>query len=152
MKAYSLDLRERIVQAVDGGQSAREVAERFAVGVTTVRRFVQRAAAADLAPRVSPGRPRMIDPELTLRLTAQLEAHPDATLAEHCQRWAAEQGVRLSPATLSRAITRLGWTRKKRPSPPVNATRMRVSPGERISPNGPPTAWSSSMSPAPTRR
>jgi|SRR6185312_5927105 len=152
MKAYSLDLRERIVQAVADGQSAVEVAERFAVGVTTVRRFVERAAAADLAPRISPGRPRVIAADQATHLTAQLQAHPDATLAEHGQYWDADQGVRVSPATMSRAIARLGWTRKKRPLPPVNGTRTPEPHGERTSPNSPWTVLSSLMSPAPTRR
>jgi transposase len=41
---------------------------------------------------------------------------PDATLAAHCGRWEAEQGVRVSVATMSRAIRRLGITLEKRPA------------------------------------
>ena len=46
----------------------------------------------------------------------QLEAHPDATLEEHCARWAQARGARVSTAMLSRVIAgHFGWTRKKRP-------------------------------------
>ena len=48
---------------------------------------------------------------------------PDATLAEHCARWEREQGVRVSAATMSRALRRLGWPLKKSRSTPASATR-----------------------------
>jgi hypothetical protein len=48
-------------------------------------------------------------------LPGRLAAHRDATLAEHAEAFAAEEGVPVSTATVSRAITALGWTRKKRP-------------------------------------
>lgn len=47
-------------------------------------------------------------------LRAQVAAHPDATLAEHAERWLAATGVRVSPATLSRLFARLRITHKKR--------------------------------------
>lgn len=46
-------------------------------------------------------------------LAAQVAAHHDATLAQHCTRWEAEHGVHLSVATMSRTIRRLGITVKK---------------------------------------
>ena len=116
MKAYSIDLRERIVHAVVGQErSPQEVAERFAVGLTTVKRYVQLAAANALAPKPRPGRSRTrhIRLEHDAALWAQLDAHDDATLAEHCRLWQATQGVTVSEATMSRAIRHLGWTRKK---------------------------------------
>ncbi|MEO7020301.1 MAG: hypothetical protein ABI234_09150 [Ktedonobacteraceae bacterium] len=42
-----------------------------------------------------------------------MEAHRDATRDEHCHLWEETHGQRVSTATMSRAITRLGWTRKK---------------------------------------
>jgi len=48
-------------------------------------------------------------------LLAQVAAVPDATLADHAVRWEAEQGVRLSVATMGRALRRAGVTLKKRP-------------------------------------
>ena len=43
----------------------------------------------------------------------QLQAHDDARLEDPCRRWEQTQGVRVSTATMSRAIKRMGWTRKK---------------------------------------
>jgi transposase len=123
MKAYSMDLRERIVQAVAEGTAAAAVARRFRVGRATVDRYLRRHRAGALAPRTSPGRPPRIGPPAEPSLRAQLEAAPDATLAEHVERWEQAQGSRVSVTTMHRAIARLGWTRKKRPSRPASRTR-----------------------------
>jgi transposase len=108
-----LDLRERIVRAAEAGAPVAAVARTFGVGRATVERYLRRARAGALAPRTSPGRPARIGPAAWPALRAQLAATPDATLAEHAERWAADQGARVSVATMGRAIARLGWTRKK---------------------------------------
>ena len=123
MKAYSLDLRERIVQAVEGGMAQTVAARTFGVGVATVKRYLHRHAADDLAPRTSSGRRRVIAADAEAALRTQLAAAPDATLAEQVDQWAREQGVTVSVTTMHRSIGRLGWTRKKRPSTPASATR-----------------------------
>ncbi len=124
MRPYSLDLRERLVRAVDAGATQAAVAERFGVGRATVQRYVaQRRHRGSLAPRPLPGRAPRIGPAQVAALRAQLDAAPDATLAEHCDRWAAAQGVRVSVATMHRVIVRLRWTRKKRRSSPPSRTR-----------------------------
>jgi hypothetical protein len=51
---------------------------------------------------------------ISLRITWELQAYPDATLEMHCQIWEQEQGLRVSPTTMGRAIRRVGWTRKKK--------------------------------------
>jgi transposase len=56
-------------------------------------------------------------------LWRQLEEHPEATLEEHRELWEHERGVRVSVATMSRAIRRLGWTYKQRRWEPPSATR-----------------------------
>jgi transposase len=118
-----LDLRERIVRAAEAGAPVVVVARIFGVGRATVERYLRRARAGALAPRSSPGRPARIGPAAWPALRAQLAAAPDATLAEHCDRWAAEQGARVSVATMQRAIARLGWTRKKSRSGRASRTR-----------------------------
>jgi transposase len=122
MRAYSLDLRERVVRAVAAGTPQAVVARTFGVGRATVERYLRRHRAGALAPRRSPGRPARIGPAMEPALRAQLEDAPDATLAEHCERWARAQGVRVSVSAMHRAIARLGWTRKKRPSTPPSRT------------------------------
>jgi transposase len=114
MRAYSLDLRERILAALDAGQPVAVVAERFAVSGRTVRRYRQhRQHRGTLRARTSPGRPRLIGPAQEAALAAQVAAHPDATLAEHCRRWQAQTGQRLSTAAMCRSLQRLQLTVKK---------------------------------------
>jgi transposase len=118
-----LDLRERIVRAVEAGTPPAEVARTVGVGRATVERYVRRNRAGTLAPRTSPGRPRRIGPAATPALCAQLAATPDATLAEHVEQWARQQGMRVSVTTMHRAIVRVGWTRKKSLFRRANETR-----------------------------
>jgi transposase len=130
MRAYSLDLRQRVVRAVrERGLPPVEVARRFEVSVWTVKRYVQRAEGGRLAPSPIPGRPRAIGPEREAALAAQWRAAPDARLEDHCASWAAAQGQPVSRRTMSRALTRLGWSRKKRRSSPASATRRRGGSG-----------------------
>ena len=114
MKAYGIDLRERIVRAVSGGMSKAEAARVYAVGLSTVKRYVrQQGAAGHLRPKPPPGRARAIGADAEAALRAQAAAHPDATLAEHRRRWADEQGATVSRATMSRAFARAALPLKK---------------------------------------
>jgi transposase len=114
MKAYSPDLRTKIVAAVDAGHSKAGVARVFGVGLSTVKRYMtQHAETGSLDPKRHPGPAPKIRPDQHDRLRAQLDAHPAGFLDEHCAWWAEQTGVRVSTATMSRTITRLGYTRKK---------------------------------------
>jgi transposase len=116
MKAYPAELRTRIVAAVERGMAQTEVARVFAVSERTIRRYLaQQRHTHDLTPGQSPGRPPTIGPDQAARLSAQVAAHSDATLADHCALWAQEHGVAVSIATMSRAIRRLAITLKKSP-------------------------------------
>ena len=135
MRAYSTDLKERLVRAVADGQPMREAARRFAVAVTTVKRaVVQQRETGSLERKPIPGRPRAIRSEQETLLRGRLAAAPDATVLEHCAWWAEQQGQLVSEATMWRALRRLGWTHKKRRSPPASATRRRGRPGVQRSP------------------
>jgi len=115
MKAYSQDLRERIVRAVDGGLSRAETARRFSVSERTVRRYLHhRRHTGTLTPIADRHGPApAIPPEQEGVLLAQLRAHPDATLAAHGAIWEGEQGRVVSTSTMCRAQQRVGWTVKK---------------------------------------
>lgn len=116
MKAYPVELRDRIVRAAESGMARTEVARLFAVSTRTVRRYLaQQRRAGDLTPGQSPGRPPTIGPAQAAALQVQVAAYPDATLAEHCALWAREQEERVSVATMSRAIRGLAITIKKSP-------------------------------------
>jgi transposase len=138
MRAYSTDLKERLVRAVAEGQPMREAARRFGVAVTTVKRaVVQQRETGSLERKPIPGGPRRIGPEQEPALRARLEAAPDATVLEHCAWWAEQYGQQLSEATMWRAIRRLGWTHKKSRWQRASATRRRVPLGAKRSPNSP---------------
>ena len=114
MRAYSLDLRERIVAAVATDVSHPAVARRFGVAVATVGNYVRlQRTTGGLAPRLRPGGQPEIGPARYPQLEAQLRADADATLAAHCMTWAEREGQLVSVSTMSRTITRLGWTYKK---------------------------------------
>ena len=115
MQAYSLDLRQRILRAVDQGTPRTEIVKTFAVSRSTIKRYLKlRRETGDVKPKAIPGRPSKKGATLQAGLLPQLEAHPDATLVEHCQFWEATHGIQVSSATMSRAIKRLNWTRKKK--------------------------------------
>lgn len=114
MKAYSEDLRIRVLAALAGGMSRAQVARTFQVSGSSIDRWrAQRNALGHVRPKRPTGRPRRIAPSAETRLRAQLTASPDATLPEHIRTWAREQDTSLSRWTLSRAIARLRVSRKK---------------------------------------
>jgi transposase len=115
MKAYSEDLRERVVAAVERGARRSEVVETFAVSLPTIKRWLkQRRETGGLAPKPIPGPSAVKRDALLEALPARLAEQADATLEQHCSWWQGRTGVEVSTATMSRAITALGWTRKKR--------------------------------------
>jgi transposase len=114
MKQYPADFRDRLLQALDAGLGRAEATRTFGVAERTIRRWQQqRRETGTVAPKRRLGRPRHIGMATEPVLRAQVAAHPDATLAEHCARWGADHGVAVSAATMSRALTRLGLPLKK---------------------------------------
>lgn len=129
MNAYSKDLRLRVLDAVDRGLKRKEVSELFGVSPSTIKRWAKRRCCGeDLEPKRSTGRKRCIlsTTQEKWALWKQLEEHDEATLERHCELWESARGVRVSLATMSRAIRqKLGWTYKKRRWVPPNETIKR---------------------------
>jgi transposase len=125
MKAYSPDLRAKILAAVDAGMTKSQAARTFGVGLATIKRYaVLRREHGSLNPKPHPGRPPTIRSEQHKEaLRAQLVAYPDAFLDEQCALWEAQTEVRLSTSAMSRTIRRLGFTRKKGHWVPPSASR-----------------------------
>jgi transposase len=124
MKAYSQDLREKVLRAVDQGYGREEIVKLLGVSRATIKRYLkQRRETGTVAPKAIPGRPPKKLGLLQAELIAQLQAHDDVRLEDHCHLWEQTHGVQVSAATMSRAIKRVGWTRKKRRWQPVNAVR-----------------------------
>jgi transposase len=134
MNAYSKDLRLRVLDAVDRGVPRKEVASLFGVSLSTIKRYVKRQREGkDLQPKPSTGRRRRIlaSPEEKRALWEQLEQNDEATLERHCELWEERRGVRVSIATMSRAIRqKLGWTLKKRRWVPPSETKKTEVLGE----------------------
>jgi transposase len=150
MKAYSKDLREHILKAVDQGHPRAEIVRMFGVSLATIKRYLkQRRETGELSPKAIPGRPSKKYAALQAGLVAQLEANPDLTLQAHCQLWESTHGMWVDHTTMSRAIGRMGWTRKKKRWVPRSATRRSASPGEQKPVSFPQSASSLSMSAAP---
>jgi transposase len=109
MRAYSMDLRERVVAAVDAGRTQRQAAERFEVSLRTVERYLSRRrstgslAATEQRHGPEPKQRR----QLQAWLPGRLDAVADATLAEHVAAFAAAGGAPVSTASMSRAIASL---------------------------------------------
>jgi transposase len=134
MNAYSKDLRLRVLDAVDRGLPRKEISNLFGVSLSTIKRYVKRRRAGeDLEPKPSTGRRRRIlaTPEEKRLLWKQLEENDEATLERHCKLWEEQRGVRVSIATMSRAIReKLGWTLKKSVWVPPSETKKREVLGE----------------------
>jgi transposase len=130
MKAYSADLRGRVMGAVGRGERREDVAARFEVSVPTVERWVRlERETGGLARRPVPGPVAVKTAGLPDALPDRLATHADATLGEQCEWWRAVSGFEVSTATMSRALTRLAWTREKSRSAPASGTRPSGQPG-----------------------
>jgi len=114
VQAYSPDLQQRVLRAIDQGKKQAEVAEIFAISTATIKRYLKaRREVGHVLPKPIPGRPSIKGAALQAGLLDQLEANPDATREQHCQMWEDRTGTKVSPASISRARMALGWTRKK---------------------------------------
>jgi transposase len=125
MRPYSRDLRERVIAALEAGQlSQAEIAETFAVSLSTVEKWWRRrretgdCAASPHAGGVSR---TLQDAEDFLR--AEIERQPDVLLEELCARVAEAKGIQASPSMMCRELQRLGLPRKKSPSMTASGRR-----------------------------
>lgn len=113
MDAYSMDLRERVVAAVDQNKGTREeIARWFGVSPSWIRRLLQRRrerGSIAALPRGG-GRKPALDADGERRLQALVDRNPDATLEELCER--IDRAI--STSAMSRALQRLALPLKKK--------------------------------------
>lgn len=121
MKAYSTDLRQKIIETYENERiSQRQLAQRFRVTLSFIVKLLkQYRETGDLAPKTSPGRPRELDEAQMQKVQALVEANPDLTLDELRAEVAQACGVAMSRSTMCRVMKRLQFTRKKKPFTPV---------------------------------
>jgi transposase len=118
MKAYSKDLRQKIVDALRRGMSKAQAARTLGVGISTVKRYATKAQRGEpLEPAKAPGKRPKMDEQLSKLLEEDLEEdlkeRPFVTLGERCDYVEAISAVSVSRSTMCRAIARIGSTRKK---------------------------------------
>jgi transposase len=132
-RPYSVDLRERVVRAVEGGASCRAAAATFAVSVSFVVKLMQRwRRQGSVAPDRYGGWKRSPLEAAAEQILALVAAMPDLTIEELRGRLAAS-GIATSRSALGRFLLGHGLTRKKRPgTPPSRIARTsprRAPPG-----------------------
>lgn len=126
MKAYSQDLRERVIAAVEtGGQSRPELAETFKVSESTIDKWTKRwrDTSSVAALPFAGGRRRALQ-ACAADIRAEVKQQADVTLAELCERVEAQTGVTASPSMMARELQVLALPRKKSPSMMANARRL----------------------------
>jgi len=112
MKAYSTDLRQRVVAACDARDGTRaQIAARFSVSESWIRKMLrQRRDTGSIGPKPhGGGRESAFDPDADARLREAVRADADATLEGLARR----AGVSCCASAVHRALARLGITRKK---------------------------------------
>ena len=117
MRAYSLDLRQKVLAAaLRGDRTIRQVADSFGVGTTFVDKVLAlHRAGEDLAPRPhGGGYPARLLPRHEKLLRSEVRRRKDSTLEELRAHLEAEAGLRVSAAAVSRALARLDLPRKKK--------------------------------------
>jgi transposase len=120
-KALSLDLRVRVLNAIAGGMSCRQAAERFGVSASSAIRWHSlEQSIGDARPKALGGdrRSGRIESHAALIL-ALVDETPDMTLQE-LKAALEDQGVSAGYGTLWRFFNRHGLTRKKRRRTPAN--------------------------------
>jgi putative transposase len=133
MRAFSLDLRERVYHAyLHREGSVVEVARIYQVSeefIYKLQHQMDTLGHIQALPHGG-GHPQPLSSEQEERLRSWVEEKPDATLAELCQRCLEEQEVRLDKSTLCRLLQKMGLPRKKK----ALSRRRPVQPSGRNSP------------------
>jgi transposase len=116
-QAYSQDLRERVLAAVDGGMSVREAAPLFRVSIAFIYKArIRRRLTGETTARAQRCH---LEPKLAgyyEAISVEVCAHPDVTIGELRAWLKAKHGVSVSHSVMWTALDRLGLTLKKRRS------------------------------------
>ncbi len=115
MKAYSKDLRKKMIQAVGRcGIPKSEAARLFSISLSSVKRYSRLATQGEsLAPRKGGGRPPKADETTKRLLEEDIRKRPAATIADRRHFLESFAGKTLSEPTLRRLLKRMGFSRKK---------------------------------------
>jgi transposase len=113
MKAYSTDLRKKILDAVDRGMPKSVAARTFRVSRASVKRYAAaRREGRALTPKKHPGSRPKLDERARKILEADVEERPAITLEQRCRFLKQMVGVSVSESTLSRLLRKMGFSPK----------------------------------------
>lgn len=114
-RAYSQDLRERVVGSIHNGSSRRAAAVRFGVSASTAVRLQARFEATGSVATARQGRPPgggKLDPHRDF-LIEQVKLKPDITMPDLAALLAEERSVQVDPSNLSKFLCKQGFSYKK---------------------------------------
>jgi transposase len=115
MRAYSEDLRNKIVAAIERGMPKAQAARTFDVSLSSVKRYARSVRQGDpLTPKKSPGRPRKADEKARALLERDVEERPSANVSERRRFLVHITGTDMSDSTVRRLMKRLGFSQKNR--------------------------------------
>jgi transposase len=113
MRAYSEDLRKKIVAAIERGMSKAQAARLFDVSLSSVKRYSKTAReGGSLEPRKSPGRPRKADEKAQVLLEKDVQERPGATISQRRHFLEHITTTTLSDSTVRRLMKRMGFSQK----------------------------------------
>lgn len=124
-KSSSIDLRVRIIDEIESGQSRRAAARRFGVSAATAVRLAQRKSQTGSLAPAKQGRPAgsgLLGAHVET-LVGWVDADGDITMPELAARLLEERGVKAHPASLSRLLIQHGFTVKKNSAGERNRSR-----------------------------
>ncbi len=113
MRAYSEDLRKKIVAAIERGMSKAQAARTFDVSLSSVKRYARSARRGEpLTPKKSPGWPRKADEKARALLEEDVKERPAATIGQRRRFLEHITGTTLSDSTVRRLMKRMGFSQK----------------------------------------
>lgn len=126
-KPYDYDLRCKVIEAIElNGMKRCEASAFFGISRNTINQWFQlKAATGDVTPKAVEHRGHSHKITDWAKFEAFVASHADKTQAQLAELWEGE----ISERTISRALKKIGFTRKKRPT----ATENGMSASERRS-------------------
>ena len=129
MQALSLDLRQRILAALEAGDKRAQIAARFDVSQSSVYRIQRQGKnQGNLSPKKRPGRGLALKEEDLPALETLAQQQADPTGASLVEAWQQASGKRVGLSTMHRALHRLKFSYKKRAVAPASKTRPSAKP------------------------
>ena len=120
-KPLSMDLRERVMEAVEGGMSTRQAAARFSIGIATAGSWARLKRAKGSVAPARQGKPKgsVLDPHADF-IRDLIDTRPDITPQEIAERLAQERSVRVVYTAVWKFLDRHGLAHTKRLATPAS--------------------------------